>query len=111
MNTYKPEYLGKVIPADDNGKLYEFMGNKYDAFSKIYDACKNYSDAIANIGVTNDDVNSLSVQIVTDEKTISEIVKEAELMNGIKIQGDVIVAEVEKDDSNEVHKRFTERSK
>ena len=93
MNKYKPEYLGKVIPADDSCKLYEFMGNKYDAFSKIYDACKNYSEEISNIGVTNDDLNSLSVQIVTDEKTISEMVKKAELMNGIKIQGDVIVAE------------------
>lgn len=111
MNTYKPEYLGKVIPADDSCKLYEFMGNKYDAFSKIYDACKNYSDEIANIGVTNDDVNSLSVQIVTNEKTISEIVKKAELMNGVKIQGDVIVAEVVKDDPNEDLKRFTKQSK
>ena len=110
MNTYKPEYLGKVIPADDNVKLYEFMGNKYDAFSKIYDTCKNCSDAISNIGVVDDDLNSLSLRIVTDEKTISEITKEAELMNGIKIQGDVIIAEVAKDDSSEDHKRFTKRS-
>ena len=49
MEKYKPGYLGKVIPADNPSKLTDFVTNQYDAFSKIYDTCKNQSENISDI--------------------------------------------------------------
>ena len=46
MDRYKPEYLGKVIPADDATKMYDFVKNKSDMFNDIYDACKENSECI-----------------------------------------------------------------
>lgn len=95
MNKYKPEYLGKVIPADNPGKLADFVTNKYDSFSKVYDACKNYSENINDIkSVDNetDNKNSISIKLNTDIETVEIIKKAIGTDSSINIKGDVITA-------------------
>ena len=95
MEKYKPEYLGKVIPADDPSKLTNFVTNQYDAFSKIYDTCKDQSEHISDIKVVesgNADPKSLSVKVSADKEvveSIKEIVKDDE---SIVVNNDVITA-------------------
>lgn len=91
MNTYKPEYMGKVIPADDPAKLSDFVNNKYDAFSKVYDACKAESENIKDISVVeNSDTNSLSVKITTDDSTMDKIKENAS--EDVNVTGNVVTA-------------------
>ena len=70
MNRYKPEYLGKVMPADNPGKLTDFVTNKFESFSKVYDVCKDHSekiDDIKNMDIENEDKSSISVKVITDQ--------------------------------------------
>lgn len=97
MEKYKPEYMGKVIPADDPSKLTDFVANKYDAFSTIYDACKDQSEKISAIKVVeNNGANTspdvLSVKVTAGKDTF-DYIKEATKDNGsIVIVNDVITA-------------------
>jgi hypothetical protein len=94
MKKYKPEYLGKVIPVDNQDKLTDFVQNKYNSFSKIYDICKDHSENISDIStIDTGEIGSkeLSINISTDEKTINSI-KEEIKGNGVKIENDVIMA-------------------
>ena len=91
MKEYKPEYMGKVIPADDPAKLSDFVNNKYDAFSKVYDACKSQSENIKDITVVEtDDSNSLSVKVTADEETIDKIKDGA--AEDVSVSGNVVTA-------------------
>ena len=91
MRTYKPEYLGKVIPANDASKLTDFVTNKYDAFSKIYDTCKGSSEKIDDVKVVDTSTTgSLSVKISTDSGTLENISKEAKKNESVNVTGDVI---------------------
>ncbi len=91
MRTYKPEFLGKVMPADNASKLTEFMTNKYDAFSKIYDTCKGSSEKIDDVKVVDTSTTgSLSVKISTDSGTLENISKEAKKNESVNVTGDVI---------------------
>lgn len=93
MRTYKPEYLGKVIPANDASKLTDFVTNRYDAFSKIYDTCKSSSEKIDDIKVVDtSNSESLSVKISTDSSTLDNISKEAKKNESVSVTGDVIMA-------------------
>lgn len=95
MRNYKPEYLGKVIPVDNPGKLTDFVTNKYESFSKVYDACKEHSEKIDDIKTVeseNIDVNSLSIKVATDLETVEIIKKAIGNDNSINIKGDVITA-------------------
>lgn len=95
MNKYKPEYLGKVIPADNPGKLTDFVTNKYDSFSKVYDACKDHSEKIDDIkAVESEGSNetSISIKISTDAETVETIKKAIGTDSSINIKGDVITA-------------------
>lgn len=95
MEKYKPQYMGKVIPANDPSKLTDFVANKYDAFSKIYDVCKEQSPNIGDIKVVdlnNADNNTLAVKLSTNKNTVDHI-KEATKDNGsVNIKDDVIMA-------------------
>lgn len=97
MEKYKPDYMGKVIPADDPSKLTDFVANKYDAFSKIYDVCKDQSDKISDIKVievTGNDItaDTLSVKVSAGKEAF-DYIKEAVKDNGsIAIKNDVITA-------------------
>jgi len=95
MNKYKPEYLGKVIPADNPGKLTDFVTNKYESFSKTYDACKDHSDKINDVQAIeseSNDKNSFSMKIHTDKDTVEIIKKAIGSNDSITIKDDVITA-------------------
>lgn len=95
MNKYKPEYLGKVIPVDNPGKLTDFVTNKYNSFSKVYDICKNQSDKIEDIKVVEtegSDVNSFSLKLSADADTMETIKKAIGSDASMNIKGDVITA-------------------
>ena len=95
MQKYKPFYLGRAIPADDQTKLTDFVQNRYDAFSKIYDSCKDESENITDIKVVDskdESATSLSIKVSTEKsalENISEKIKDDESMS---ITGDTITA-------------------
>lgn len=79
MDKYKPAYLGKLLPVDNTAKMTDFIINKFDAFNKVYNGCKNFSDRINDINIidtsNNDSIRSITVKIYTDSETISNIAK------------------------------------
>ena len=95
MEKYKPGFLGKVLPVDNPSKLTDFVTNKYDAFSKAYDACKNQSEKINDVklvDLNNDNANSISIKVSADKDTLATI-KEASKDNGsISINNDILTA-------------------
>lgn len=93
MNRYKPEYLGKVIPADNPSKMTDFVENKYDAFNKVYDTCKDQSANIADVKAVDDNSsNSLSVQVIADSETMEAIKKSAEGDQSVTVSDGIITA-------------------
>ena len=93
MDMYKPGYLGKVIPADDQKKLNDFVTNKFDAFNKVYDACKSNSEQINDIkAVETSDSTSLSVAISASEDTINDIKQSLDGNVDVSIASNVITA-------------------
>lgn len=92
MKTYKPEYLGKVIPADDTTKLTDFVTNKYDSFAKIYEVCKDSSKEIKDIQVVDSSNGSLSVKVSTNKETLTNISEKVKKDSSITVNGDVITA-------------------
>lgn len=92
MKKYKPQFLGKVIPADDSEKLTDFVTNKYDAFSKIYDVCKDQSEKITDIKSIDSNEKSLSVKVSTDKESMDKIKESSSNNDSITINNDVITA-------------------
>lgn len=94
MNQYKPEYLGKVIPADNPTKMADFVENKFDSFDKVYDACKNQSSNIQDMKpIDNSNQNSLSVQIIANPDTIESVKEAVKDDDSVTIQDGVITAQ------------------
>lgn len=89
MKKYKPEYLGKVIPAEDKDKLTDFLTNKYESFSKIYDNCKDYSEEISDISLVEVEGKSCSIKVNALNETINNIRDSAIDM---EITGDIFTA-------------------
>ena len=94
MNKYKPEFLGRTIPADNESKLTEFVQQKYGAFNDIYDACKNYSDQISDITNVSNNSNDLSVKIICSAEVIEEIKKNNLNNDKLTVSLDIITAKV-----------------
>ena len=97
MDRYKPGYMGKIIPADDPIKLTDFVENKYNAFSKFYDACKEVSDKISEIKMVDNPTSTstsdtLSVKITTDTHTIASIQESCKADPTITVSDYVITA-------------------
>lgn len=95
MDKYKPGYLGRVLPADDPSKLTDFVTNKYNAFSKVYDACKDQSENITDLKVVetdNVDTETLSVKISASEEAINTIKETTSSDESVTIENDVITA-------------------
>lgn len=95
MEKYEPNFLGKVIPADDPSKLNDFVVNKFDSFTTIYNACKNQSENIDDIkAVDTNSTNSteLSVKITASESTLEDIKKQSEGNDNINVSNNVITA-------------------
>ena len=95
MENYSPSYLGKVIPADDPAKMTDFCTSQYEAFTKVYEVCKDLSEHIADIAAVESDSKdpgSLSVKVFADPTTV-EMLKEATKDDvNVSINGDVITA-------------------
>lgn len=92
MKKYKPEYLGKVIPADNPNKLSKFLTKKYDSFSKIYDTVKSESENIKDIKAIDDESDSLSVKLTCSKETASKIKDIANGADGVTVDNDVVTA-------------------
>lgn len=89
MEKYKPGYLGKVLPVDNQNKMTDFVANKYDAFSKVYDTCKTSSENIKDIKSVETSDNSFSVKVSTDSETM-QCIKENNKDESVNISGDTI---------------------
>lgn len=95
MKKYEPQFLGKVIPADDPSKLTEFCAHQYDSFHKIFNACKDQSEQIIDVHTVEtktSDPKSLSVLISADKDTVGQIVATAKGDPSISFNGNVITA-------------------
>lgn len=93
MDKYKPGYLGKVIPADDPSKMTDFVENKYDSFSKVYEVCKDQSANISDIKpVDSGSGETISVQIVASTETMELINEAAKNDDSVTVQGGVVIA-------------------
>lgn len=93
MDRYKPGYFGKVLPVNDTNKLSDLVNNKYDAFSKIYDACKEQSAQISDIKlVETGSPDTLSVKVSCDEEVVENMKKTIEGDNTISIDNNIITA-------------------
>ncbi|MCM1218430.1 MAG: hypothetical protein NC548_28415 [Lachnospiraceae bacterium] len=97
MEKYKPGWMGKVMPVDDPSKLTDFVKNKYEPFTKIYDTCKDQSDKITDIRPVagSGDSDSISIKLNT-ESDVMEKIKEATKDNAsISVKGDVVTAKTD----------------
>lgn len=72
MDPYKPQYLGKIMPAE-TPKLKEFMVEQYDQFNTVYDICKASSDAIDDVANVGNDGDDLTVKVMTDNGTMEKL--------------------------------------
>ncbi len=93
MERYKPSYMGQVMPADDPSKLTDFVANKYESFSKCYDAAKNESDKINGVAAGNSPVGTseFSMKLATDSETMEKI-KDGITDESVSVSGDMITA-------------------
>lgn len=94
MKKYKPEFLGKAMPVDNQTKLTDFVQNKYDAFSKIYEVCRDNSEAITDIVTVDSDTSNLSIKLTTNRDTLDDISHKLEHDNSMMLQGDIINATI-----------------
>ena len=94
MRKYKPEYLGRVITPDDSEKMTDFVQNKYESFSKIYDTCKHESENILDVQAieSTSKSNDFSMRIVTDDETLKSITEKTQEEDGISISGNIVTA-------------------
>ena len=74
MKKYKPSYLGSVMPVDNKEKMDDFFINKYESFSEIYDACKDFSEEISGISmVESEETKKIKIILICSEETIDKI--------------------------------------
>ena len=94
MDKYKPTYVGQVIPADDPSKLTDFVTNKYESFSKCYDAAKDNSESIGAVSATNvkEGSSEFSMKLDTDHSTLDEIKERVKDDPSVSVSGDTITA-------------------
>ncbi len=95
LRKYKPEYLGKAIPVTSPSGLTDFVHNKYDTFTKIYEVCRDDSEKINDIKTLDSDnknLTSLSMKISADNDVLSNISNKIKEQNNIDLQGDIITA-------------------
>lgn len=96
MKQYKPEYLGKVLPADNPSDMKKLLTNQYDAFSKIYDTCKGESEKIGDIKIVGpsegDSDDTLKLKVSADKTSVDKITENAQKDGSVTVQNDVITA-------------------
>lgn len=79
MDKYKPTYMGQVMPVDNPSKMTDFVSNKYESFSKCYDAVKSESEKINGVSPvqTNEGTSEFSMKVNTDSATMENIAANA----------------------------------
>lgn len=94
MDRYKPGFMGKVMPVNNISKMTDFVVNKYDSFSKCYDAAKEHSESIKDVSSveTNEGSTEFSMKLSTDSATVIAISEETKDDSAISVHGDVITA-------------------
>jgi hypothetical protein len=95
MKRYKPEFMGKILEPDNTTKMTDFVQNKYDSFSKIYESCRDQSEQIndiKNIDKDSSDKSELVVKISTDTETLEKISENIKDNEKIKLDNDIISA-------------------
>ena len=93
MNRYKPEVMGKVMPADNQQELTQFMMSQYDAFCRVWDACKDFTPRIDTVDRVVEATGNFSIQVSTDSVTLKEIREAASDDMEVTVSG-VITARV-----------------
>jgi hypothetical protein len=92
MDKYKPGFLGKVLP-EKPSEISDFMHNKYDGFSKVYDTCKCESEKITDIKPVKSDSSSdksYAVKVTVSDKGALDNIKNNNKDSSVKVTGDVI---------------------
>jgi hypothetical protein len=99
MKKYKPEHLGKVMPSDPP-KLKGFLQDNYEQFSEVYDACKDSSDKINDLKLTESTDSSISVKVSTTKEGLDEITEKvtAKGDEDLSISGDTVTSKKKKKD-------------
>lgn len=94
MDKYKPSYMGQVMPADDPSKLTDFVSNKYDSFSKVYDAVKDESEKINAVSAagSTDGSTEFSMKVNTDKETMEKIKEKTKDDESVNVNGDTVSA-------------------
>lgn len=73
--------------------MTDFVQNKYESFSKIYETCKEKSDKISDIQCLNSNKEKeLSVRVITDDEVLEDIKKKTKEDSGVIVEGDIITA-------------------
>lgn len=92
MDKYKPTYMGQVMPADDPSKLTDFVSNKYDSFSKAYDAVKDESEKINAVSAAGsaDGSSEFSMKVNADKETLDKIKEKVKDDDSVKVNGDTV---------------------
>lgn len=62
------------MPVDNKDQMSDFIINKYEAFTEIYDACKDSSEDISNmIIVESEHKKCLKVKLFCEENVLEKI--------------------------------------
>ena len=62
------------MPVDNKEKMDDFFINKYESFSEIYDACKDFSEEISGISmVESEETKKIKIKLICSEETIDKI--------------------------------------
>lgn len=92
MKPYKPQWMGSIAPFDDPVAMNDFLKNKFDAFSLIFDSVKQYAESVESIsqaGTSEPGGSSFSIAITTTGDTL-EMIKNQ--ITNATIFGNIITA-------------------
>lgn len=92
MNPYKPQFFGSIAPFDDPVAMSDFLRNRFDAFSIIFDCIKEYAakiESVTPVDTNSSSAASLSIAITTDGETLEKL---KEKITSASIFGNVITA-------------------
>ena len=94
MERYKPTYMGQVMPADDPSKLTDFVANKYESFSKCYDAAKDESENIKSVSAVNssEGTSEFKMKVTVDEETMEKIKDKVNDDESVSVNNGIISA-------------------
>lgn len=89
MDPYKPQYLGKIMPAETPA-LKQFMVEKYDQFNTVYDICKTSSDNIDDVTGVENDGDNLTVKVMADNDTMEKLSEAAANDDNVTVRDNTI---------------------